>query len=71
MDDDLTHKLQDIIKTNNFLNTKIKNNKIDEIENWTNVLQYHIATLVDNELSSGIKPSAMDPEDHLNLLDND
>ena len=58
MDDDLTHKLQDIIKTNNLLSTKIKNNKIDEIDNWTQVLQYHIATLVDNELSSGVKPSA-------------
>jgi DNA-directed RNA polymerase II subunit RPB1 len=57
MDDDLTHKLQDIIKTNNLLSTKIKNNKIDEIDNWTQVLQYHIATLIDNELSSGIKPS--------------
>jgi len=57
MDDDLTHKLQDIVKTNNLLATKIKNNKIDEINNWTQVLQYHIATLIDNELSSGVKPS--------------
>ena len=58
MDDDLTHKLQDIIKTNNIVATKIKNDKIEDIENWTQVLQYHVATLIDNELSSGIKPSA-------------
>ena len=58
MDDDLTHKLQDIIKTNNIVATKIKNEKIDDIDSWTQVLQYHIATLIDNELSSGVKPSA-------------
>ena len=57
MDDDLTHKLQDIIKTNNIVSTKIKNDKIDDIDNWTSVLQYHIATLIDNELSSGVIPS--------------
>ena len=51
MDDDLTHKLSDIIKTNNTLRTKIENNaKKDIIQDWTNMLQYHVATLVDNEL---------------------
>ena len=39
MDDDLTHKLQDIIKTNNLLSTKIKNNTnivrvISDINNY-------------------------------------
>ena len=57
MDDDLTHKLQDIIKTNNIVAIKIKNDKMEDIENWTQVLQYHIATFIDNELSSGVKPS--------------
>jgi DNA-directed RNA polymerase II subunit RPB1 len=58
MDDDLTHKLQDIIKTNNIVAIKIKNDKIEDVENWTQVLQYHVATFIDNELSSGVKPSA-------------
>jgi len=51
MDDDLTHKLCDIIKCNNVLKQKIDNNShIEVINDWTKVLQYHIATLVDNEL---------------------
>jgi DNA-directed RNA polymerase II subunit RPB1 len=51
MDDDLTHKLCDIIKCNNVLKQKIANNsRIEVINDWTKVLQYHIATLVDNEL---------------------
>ena len=51
MDDDLTHKLSDIIKCNNTLKQKINNNsRIEVIDDWTKVLQYHVATLVDNEL---------------------
>ena len=51
MDDDLTHKLCDIVKCNNTLKDKIKNNsRIEVIDDWSKVLQYHIATLVDNEL---------------------
>ena len=51
MDDDITHKLCDIVKTNNILKQKIDNNSRKEIiDDWTKVLQYHIATLVDNEL---------------------
>ena len=60
-EDDLTHKLFEIIKTNKMLITKMetegsKDNKkyIDEL---TNVLQYHIATLVDNQIP-GVAPSA-------------
>ena len=51
-EDDITHKLIDIIKTNNHLKKKIENEKSLEntVEEWTQVLQYHIATLVDNEL---------------------
>ena len=51
MDDDLTHKLCDIIKCNNTLKHKIETNSRKEvIDDWTKVLQYHIATMVDNEL---------------------
>ena len=60
-EDDLTHKLFEIIKTNKMLLQKMdaegsKANKsyIDEL---TNVLQYHIATLVDNQIP-GVAPSA-------------
>ena len=51
MDDDLTHKLCDIIKCNNVLKQKLQNNsRIEVINDWTKVLQYHISTMVDNEL---------------------
>ena len=51
MDDDITHKLCDIVKCNNTLKSKIDNNSRKEvIDDWTKVLQYHIATIVDNEL---------------------
>ena len=57
-EDDLTQKLIDIIKTNNNLNQKITSNaKKKAIDEWTNVLQYHIATLIDNEIP-GLAPSA-------------
>ena len=58
MEDDLTHKLCDIIKTNRTLKNKlskikssdisIKDNKI--IDEWYQLLQYHIATFVDNTI---------------------
>ena len=51
MDDDITHKLCDIVKCNNILKQKIATNaRVEVIDDWTKVLQYHIATLVDNEL---------------------
>ena len=57
MDDDLTHKLSDIIKFNNSLKDKIDNNaSINSINDWANMVQYHIATFVDNELP-GFYPS--------------
>ena len=51
-EDDITHKLIDIIKTNNHLKKKMDSEKSIEntIEEWTQVLQYHVATLIDNEL---------------------
>ena len=57
-EDDLTQKLIDIIKTNVNLQQKITTNaKKKAIDEWTNVLQYHIATFIDNEIP-GIAPSA-------------
>ena len=51
MDDDLTHKLSDILKANITLRKKIDNNaKKEIIQDWINLLQYHVATLIDNEL---------------------
>jgi DNA-directed RNA polymerase II subunit RPB1 len=57
-EDDLTHKLFDIIKNNKILQQKIEANAEQRvITEMTNVLQYHIATLVDNQIP-GIAPSA-------------
>ena len=57
-EDDLTQKLIDIIKTNKNLEQKIgANAKKKAIDEWTNVLQYHIATFIDNEIP-GVAPSA-------------
>ncbi len=53
MDDDLTHKLSDILKFNQSLETKINNNaSSDIIKDLTNMVQYHVATLIDNEIPS-------------------
>jgi DNA-directed RNA polymerase II subunit RPB1 len=57
-EDDLTQKLIDIIKTNAHLSGLIgKGAKKKSIDEWTNLLQYHIATLVDNDIP-GVAPSA-------------
>jgi DNA-directed RNA polymerase II subunit RPB1 len=52
-DDDLTHKLNDVIKWNGHLRNKMaestKQTQIDEV--WQ-LLQYHVATYVDNEISN-------------------
>ena len=57
-EDDLTHKLVDIIKTNKTLQQKIDANASKNIiDEWTNVLQYHIATLINNQIP-GVAPSA-------------
>ena len=60
-EDDLTHKLFEIIKINKMLISKMeaegsKANK-SNIDELTSVLQYHIATLVDNQIP-GVAPSA-------------
>ena len=56
-EDDLTHKLSDIIKTNNNINDKIKRGASEEtIKLITMVLQYHIFTFIDNQIP-GLAPS--------------
>ena len=48
MDDDLTHKLSDIVKFNNSLKLKIKNDvPAPAMKDWINMVQYHIATFID------------------------
>jgi DNA-directed RNA polymerase II subunit RPB1 len=58
-EDDLTHKLAEIIKTNNsYLQPRIEAGAAKSvIDEWTNILQYHVATLVDNQIP-GVAPSA-------------
>ena len=57
-EDDLTQKLIDIIKTNATLADKIaKGSKKKAIDEWTTLLQYHVATLVDNDIP-GVAQSA-------------
>jgi DNA-directed RNA polymerase II subunit RPB1 len=51
MEDDLTHKLCDIIKTNKTLKDKIeKGAQKGIIDEWYKLLQYHVATLVNNNI---------------------
>ena len=50
-EDDLSHILVNIIKTNKTLQEKIKNNApANVIDDWTTVLQYYVATQVDNKM---------------------
>ena len=50
-EDDLTHILVNIVKTNRTLQEKIQNNAPSNvIDDWTMVLQYYIATQVDNKI---------------------
>ena len=49
--DDLTHKLADIIKANNQLKRNEQNGAAAHIiSEDTKMLQYHVATLTDNEM---------------------
>ena len=57
-EDDLTSKLMEIIKANEQLKKKIADDpKKRYIDEWTNLLQYHVATLVDNNIP-GVSPAA-------------
>jgi len=50
-EDDITHIMVNIIKTNKTLQEKIDQNvNANIIDDWTTVLQYYIATLVDNKI---------------------
>ena len=57
-EDDLTHKLFDIIKNDQQLQDKINSNQPKHIiDQYMAILQYHVATLVDNQIP-GVAPSA-------------
>ena len=57
MEDDLTHKLCDILKTNKTLKYKIKQNANKKaLDEGYQLLQYHVATLINNNLP-GIPPA--------------
>tara|TARA_B100000575_G_scaffold294364_2_gene309861 strand:- start:10167 stop:14654 length:4488 start_codon:yes stop_codon:yes gene_type:complete len=57
MEDDITHKLCDILKTNKTLKYKIKQNANKKaVDEWYQLLQYHVATLINNNLP-GIPPA--------------
>jgi len=59
-DDDLTYKLIEIIKINMKLEIQIKEKKPEKtIKNYIETLQYHIATLINNEapFGSGVPPA--------------
>ena len=51
-EDDITSKYNDIIKHNNILKSKLENRETseDQISTYTNLIQYHIATLIDNDV---------------------
>ena len=56
-EDDLTHKLCDIVKSNNALKLRIEKGATKEqIDINTQVLQYHVATFIDNKIP-GISPA--------------
>jgi DNA-directed RNA polymerase II subunit RPB1 len=57
MEDDLTHKLCDIVKANNQVKQKIdKKATKEQLDTYVGLLQYHVATLIDNQIP-GIGPS--------------
>src|SRR6056300_1697186 len=57
-EDDISHIIVHIIKINNTLKDKMKNNAPEkQIENWSTVLQYYVATMVDNRIP-GVAPVA-------------
>ena len=58
MEDDLTHKLISIIRINQRLRDKIdKGDNVDIIDECTKLLQYDVATYVDNDIK-GLPPAA-------------
>jgi len=58
MEDDLTHKLIDIVRNNQRLREKIdKGETVAVIDDYTKVLQFDVATYVDNDIK-GLPPAA-------------
>lgn len=58
MEDDITIKYCDIIKYNRLIRDKMLNDPDAKIiEDWSNLLQYHVSTLIDNEIA-GVLPAA-------------
>jgi len=58
MEDDLTHKLIDIVRNNQRLRDKIdKGDSADIIDKYTDILQFDVATYVDNDIK-GLPPAA-------------
>jgi len=56
-EDDLTHKLNDIVKANKELQKRIdKGVAKEQVDIATQVLQYHVATFIDNQIP-GINPA--------------
>jgi len=56
-EDDLTHKLCDIVKANKLLQARVdKGVSKEQIDIATQVLQYHVATFIDNQIP-GINPA--------------
>ncbi len=54
-EDDITHIIVNIIKTNKVLQEKIQQNAAENIiEDWTTFLQYYIATQVDNKIPGAL-----------------
>ena len=52
-EDDITHTIVNIIKTNKILEEKLKQNPpppANVIDDWTTMLQYYIATQIDNKI---------------------
>jgi DNA-directed RNA polymerase beta' subunit len=57
MEDDLTHKLIDILRANERVRDKIdRGESADMIDKHTALLQYHVATYIDNDIR-GMAPS--------------
>ena len=58
MEDDITIKYCDIIKYNRMIQDKLSTDpEAKIIDDWHNLLQYHVSTLIDNEIA-GIPPAA-------------
>jgi len=58
MEDDLTHKLIDIVRNNQRLRDKIdKGDSADIIDKYTELVQFDVATYVDNDIK-GLPPAA-------------